>query len=449
MVDRIREFQRALAERMSDRSVPTPHGVARLVDEFRDVYDANYLSVDGAAAAAEVLAAEADRAMEDRAHRRISVEGGGAGLADELAGLGYDLATHLVLAHGRPPDRLVDTSMMREVPLTALLPARTASTLAEPWGDRSIADQLNGIKRRIEAAVPTRWFAALADGEVAGYCELRELGGVAQIEDVEVLEPYRGRGLGRAVVQHALEAALRRNDVVWLEALADDWPRELYAKLGFQPVDRRDVYTRLPHPLTRLRLRTPRLELRLGTVAELRELYRVAAGGIHDPDDMPFAVPWTDTLEEEAFLAHHRLKLDAWRADAWDYEPVAFLDGRPIGVQALEAERFAERRTVATGSWLGRAFQVQGLGTEMRTAILTLAFGGLGAELARSGAIGGNAASLGVSRKLGYEVVGSHTIAPRGVAVEHVDLELRRERFTPAVAVEVEGLEAVRSLFGV
>src|SRR5581483_4055912 len=199
----------------------------------------------------------------------------------------------------------------------------------------------------------------------------------------------------------------------------------------------------------RLRLRTPRLELRLATAAELRELYRVAEAGIHDPAEMPFAVPWTDTLEAEAFLAYHRLALDSWRPDAWSLQLVAFTAGRPVGSQGLEAERFAERRTVATGSWLGRPHQGRGLGTEMRAAILTLAFDGLGAELARSGAIGGNEASLGVSRKLGYEIVGSHTVAPRGVAVPHEDLELRRERFRPPVAVELEGLDAVRGLFGV
>ena len=53
------------------------------------------------------------------------------------------------------------------------------------------------------------------------------------------MRAYRGRGLGRAIVQHALDEARRDHDVVFLEALADDWPRLLYAKLGFDVVDRR------------------------------------------------------------------------------------------------------------------------------------------------------------------------------------------------------------------
>ena len=102
--------------------------------------------------------------------------------------------------------------------------------------------------------------------------------GVAQIEDVEVLPEFRGRGLGRAIVQHALEEGQRVADIVYLEALADDWPRELYAKLGFLAVERRDLYTKLPHALTRLRVRTPRLELRLATIAELQRALRGRRG---------------------------------------------------------------------------------------------------------------------------------------------------------------------------
>jgi len=73
-----------------------------------------------------------------------------------------------------------------------------------------------------------------------------------------------------------------------------------------------------------------------------------------------------------------------------------------MGVQDVTARDFAVRKTVVTGSWLGRAYQGRGYGTEMRAAVLTLAFDGLGADRAESGYFTGNAQSAGVSAKLGY-----------------------------------------------
>src|SRR6478736_5217466 len=122
-----------------------------------------------------------------------------------------------------------------------------------------------------------------------------------QIEDVNTLQGYRGRGFGRLVVQHALDEAARTNhDLVFLEALADDWPKALYGKLGFEIIAERHLFLRAPTPLARLRVRTPRLELRLATVAELRELQLVAEAGIHDPAAMPFSLAWTDSFDEES-----------------------------------------------------------------------------------------------------------------------------------------------------
>lgn len=447
MVDRIRAFSRALALASAERTVETTHGTALLSESIPAVYDANYLSVETAVAAAAELAAEADATMEGCFHRRVVVERGGAGLAAEFGALGYALSTHLVLAHRREPDRRVDTSMLREVGFEELVPARTAGMLAQPWADADLARQLDELKRLIARATPTRYFAAFADGEVAAYCELRSDGTVAQIEDVETLERFRGRGLGRAVVQHALDEALQSHAIVFLEALADDWPRELYRKLGFDAVDRRDFYTRFPHPLTHLRLRTPRLELRLATVAELRALFRVAEAGIHDPHEMPFGVPWTDELDEKQFVSYHLGQL-APAPEDWRIELVVFLDGEPIGVQSLFAKNFRSERTARTGSWLGRAWQGQGLGTEMRAGVLTLAFEELGAERTTSGAMTGNLRSLGVSRRFGYVETGRHLVSPRGEPVEHVDLELTADRFHSPVAVEITGLtvDGMRSL---
>jgi len=427
---RIEEFRRWLQRAAADRTIDLPSGTAIVTDSTPDVYDANYLSAESPALGAGDLAADAETALDASHHCRVVVEDGAPGLADDFAQLGFDRVTHLVLAHTTRPDKRVNASAVREVELEPLLALRTEAALREPWGDADLAAQLNDAKRRVAAAVPTRFFAAVVDRAIAGWCELRRRHGVAQIEDVEVLEEFRGRGLGRAIVQHALDEGLRAGDLVYLEALADDWPRELYAKLGFTVVGRRDVYTRLPGPLTRLRLRTPRLELRLPTRAEARRLFAVAEAGIHDPGVMPFEVPWTDDLDEAAFVAY------STASTAGSIRFVAFLDGEPIGVQGLEVHP----EWVATGSWLGAAYQGGGLGTEMRAAVLTYAFDHRDAAVARSGAIQGNPQSLGVSRKLGYEVVGAHVVSPRGEPLEHTDVELRRERFRSPVPVTVDGV---------
>ena len=201
-------------------------------------------------------------------------------------------------------------------------------------------------------------------------------------------------------------------------------------------------------PLFGLRLRTPRLELRLPTREELEALREVALAGIHPPDFMPFTVPWTDDADQAEFLDYHEMRRRDWSPDRWHFEPAVWVEGELAGVQALESENFAQTRTVGTGSWLGRRFQGRGVGTEMRAAVLELAFRGLGAEKARSGAVDGNEASLRVSEKLGYRIVGRGTVSPRGVEVGHADVELRREDWRPPFPVELEGLVPCLPLFG-
>jgi RimJ/RimL family protein N-acetyltransferase len=447
VIDRIHAFRAALQDAAAEQRVPATHGVGLFAPSVREVYDMNYVRAEEPAPAPELIA-DAERLMEDYFHTRVILERADGRTATGFRAHGWTVVPHLIMARTREPDRRVDTSMVREVSFEELTDARREVTVGEPWGDDEISSLLDDAKQLIMRAVPTRFFAAVADDEVAAYCEVRSDGTVAQIEDVNTLPRFRGRGLGRAVVQHALDDARARNDIVYLEALAEDWPRELYAKLGFDVVGERHFNTLFPHPLTRLRVRTPRLELRLGTATELRELGRVAVAGIHDPGVMPFEFPWTDTVTEESVLQFHREQLRAFTAEDWQLALVVFYRGRPIGIQSVGAERFAETRRVSTGSWLGKEWQGQGLGTEMRAAVLQLAFGGLGADVAVSGAIAGNPPSLGVSRKLGYEVVGAHMVSPRGEPLEHMDLELRREHFRPPVPVELVALAPLLPLFG-
>ena len=201
-------------------------------------------------------------------------------------------------------------------------------------------------------------------------------------------------------------------------------------------------------PLFGLRVRTPRLELRLPEDAELDQLYEVAAAGIHPPEEMPFAVAWTDELERASFIAYHRDSRASWRPEAWKIDLGVWADGELVGVQGIGADEFAVKRTIATGSWLGARHQGRGIGTEMRAAVLELAFAHLGAVAVTSGAFDVNLASRRVSEKLGYRVVGRETLSPRGTPQPHVLLRLDREDWRPRIPVEVSGVVPCLPLFG-
>lgn len=206
-------------------------------------------------------------------------------------------------------------------------------------------------------------------------------------------------------------------------------------------------------PLYGLRLRTPRLELRLPDLDDLGALADVAAAGVHDPAAQPFVVPWTDTdpaTRARNVLQWHWHLLSRWSPQDWSLQLVTVADGAVIGTQGIDARGFATLREVGTGSWLGLAHHGQGYGTEMRAAILHLAFAGLNAGCATSEAFADNAASYAVSRKLGYVENGVDRHVVRDVAVEGRRLRLDRDGWAAArsVPVTIEGLEPCLAMFG-
>ncbi|RMB86951.1 GNAT family N-acetyltransferase [Streptomyces shenzhenensis] len=206
-------------------------------------------------------------------------------------------------------------------------------------------------------------------------------------------------------------------------------------------------------PLAGLRLTTPRLELRLPNPDELAALASLAAEGVHDPAVQPFTVAWTDVAPEQrarSVLQYHWRCWGEWQPENWELNLVALQDGVVVGTQGIGARDFAIRREVHTGSWLGRRHHRRGLGTEMRAAVLHLAFAGLSARHAVSGAYADNTASLGVSRKLGYRDDGiEHHVVRAESAV------LRRLRLTPEqwrehrqAPVKTAGLQECLPWFG-
>ena len=191
-------------------------------------------------------------------------------------------------------------------------------------------------------------------------------------------------------------------------------------------------------PLFDLVVRTPRLELRLPREEEFAALIELVDGGIHEPGDdallrsvdrrragaaRPGGCPVVVAAPGQLVTG----QLDLHRCGV-------FVDGPPVGVQDLGAEHFRAVRSVETGSWLGRAHQGQGLGREMREAILHLAFAGLGAEEALSGAFEDNAASMATSRSVGYEENGEARGQRRDGSGRTIRFRMDRDAWEGAVA---------------
>ncbi|SNT35576.1 Protein N-acetyltransferase, RimJ/RimL family [Actinomadura meyerae] len=207
-------------------------------------------------------------------------------------------------------------------------------------------------------------------------------------------------------------------------------------------------------PLLGLRLRTPRLELRLPSPEELGALADAAVEGVHAPDTMPFAVPWTDRPPADiarGVVQHHWETLGRWSPGDWQLNLSVFHAGEVVGQQDLRARDLAVLRQVQSGSWLGMRHQGQGIGTEMRAAVLHLAFAGLGAEEALSTAFEDNHASRAVSRKLGYAENGIGRQVVRGVATTEHHVRLTRADWEKhaTVPVTIEGLAPCLPMFGV
>jgi ribosomal protein S18 acetylase RimI-like enzyme len=205
-------------------------------------YDSNYLLVESLPpdVGAEELAADT------RGVRAILVrdEQTGERLAPGFTALGWTVGRFVVMAHRRKPERPVDTSAVVETDAEGLRPAREAIIRTYPWGTEHVARSLLDAKALIP--LEKRFFAMRADGEVASYADLYLDGDAAQVEDVATAAHLRNRGYASAVVMRAVEEARRAGATfVFLVADGEDWPQELYRRLGFDAIGRYLKFTRL------------------------------------------------------------------------------------------------------------------------------------------------------------------------------------------------------------
>lgn len=206
-------------------------------------------------------------------------------------------------------------------------------------------------------------------------------------------------------------------------------------------------------PLAGLKLTTGQLELRLPSPEELAQLAELAADGVHEPGMMPFSVPWTDQPPAErarAVVLYHWATLGKWTAQSWWLPFSVFRDGIVVGQQVISSKDFAVTGECSTGSWVGLRYHREGIGSQMRAAVIHLAFAGLGATDVVSSAYADNPASLGVSAKLGYTDDGYARHAVQGRLRISRRLRLTRAAWEQhdRVPVTIEGLAPCLPMLG-
>jgi GNAT superfamily N-acetyltransferase len=189
---------------------------------------------------ADALMLEAEHLQISLGHREVWIEDPELGeeLAPAFTGAGWKVNRHVIMAHKNSGDRRPDTSEVRPVGETEVWPSRAEFLRTYEWcRDDATVAQMHAAYRIWIAAGNGIDLAISRDGRPVSFAMLWRDGDTAQIEDVATLEPYRNQGLSSAVIVKALEQA--RADgctLVFLIADEDDWPKLLYAKLGFEPV---------------------------------------------------------------------------------------------------------------------------------------------------------------------------------------------------------------------
>jgi RimJ/RimL family protein N-acetyltransferase len=143
--------------------------------------------------------------------------------------------------------------------------------------------------------------------------------------------------------------------------------------------------------------------------------------------------------------------MGCWTPAEWRLNFAVRRGDELLGAQEVEGKDFATLRTVDSASFLAREARGQGVGKLMRRAVLSFAFGPLAAEYAISSAWPDNAASLGVSRSLGYVPNGLHRERRGDGADDLVHVRLSREAWLASGlshGVHVDGFEECGPFFG-
>jgi GNAT superfamily N-acetyltransferase len=193
-----------------------------------------------------------DRHLGDRPYRHlmIEIEAIGARLEDRFHAGGWRVDCQVTMELAGRADRVVDTSAVFEAPAEEVI-ERLKRWVSESEDHTPTLDELRQLERYWELEWQVRNARRLGirgrDGSLAAITMLYSDGATAQVEDVYTVPEERGRGHARALITHAVRlAADGGHEPTFIVADDRGWPKQLYARLGFEPAGRTWAFHRDP-----------------------------------------------------------------------------------------------------------------------------------------------------------------------------------------------------------
>jgi ribosomal protein S18 acetylase RimI-like enzyme len=236
-------FIRTIDERAATRVEAFRFGTAYFHDRLPRKWSFNFLrvEVDAAELSGEELVAEADRIQGGAGldHRMLVFFDGYAGpeLAPWLARAGWRVQPEVVMAFQGDPDPAPLAPEAREVDVALVMPAREQTIRSySDVRDEESATQLLDAEEVIASVIQRRCFAFVVDGSAASFCDVYSDGVTAQVENVNTLPEFRGRGYAQTVLSVALSTVRPSHQLTFLLAHDDDWPKLLYERIGFRAI---------------------------------------------------------------------------------------------------------------------------------------------------------------------------------------------------------------------
>lgn len=240
-------FDRSLRVRAARRTIAVPDGVVILHDGLRPVHHLNSLMLDAPLRCgldAGAIIEQAERCLGRLGHRHVVLDDAAAAeaAAAELERAGWYKQRTVFMALRGEPDRPPRRGIADEVDAVTLRALERRLFEEEPplGAGPGFAERLVDGMDALRGGTLSRCFAAREEHEFVAGCTLfleRDRGGTALLDNVGTLRAWRGRGLARAAVSAAIDLARSAEcDPIVIPADLDDWPKELYARMGFVPL---------------------------------------------------------------------------------------------------------------------------------------------------------------------------------------------------------------------